>query len=60
MAPKVSLSKRAAFTREEPKIQLGLEIEDNNNIIDVREQIRALAASQEADYLKARNTQETL
>jgi len=55
MAPKVSSSKRAASTREEPKIQLGSEIEDNDNVIDVREQIRALAASQEADYLKARN-----
>jgi len=45
MAPKVSLFKRAASTQEEPKIQLGLEIEDNNNIIDIRKQIRALAAS---------------
>jgi len=60
MAPKVSSSKRAASTQEEPKIQLGLEIEDNNNVIDIREQIRALATSQEADCLKARNTQETL
>jgi len=45
MAPKVSLSKRATSTQEEPKIQLGSEIEDNNNIIDIREQIRALIAS---------------
>jgi len=45
MVPKASLSKRAASTQEEPKIQLGLEIEDNNNIIDIREQIRALIAS---------------
>jgi hypothetical protein len=45
MAPKASSSKRAASTREEPKIQLGLEIEDNNNVVDVREQIRTLAAS---------------
>jgi len=37
MAPKVSLSKRAASTREEPEIQLGSEIEDNNNVVDVRE-----------------------
>jgi len=45
MAPKVSLSKRAASTQEEPEIQLGSEIEDNDNIVDIREQIRALAAS---------------
>jgi len=45
MAPKASLFKRAASTQEEPKIQLGSEIEDNNNIVDIREQIRALAAS---------------
>jgi hypothetical protein len=44
MAPKASSSKRAASTREEPEIQLGLEIKDNNNV-DVREQIRTLAAS---------------
>jgi len=60
MAPKASSSKRAASTQEEPKIQLRLEIEDNNNIVDIREQIRALIASQEANRLKARNTQETL
>jgi len=60
MAPKASSSKRAASTREEPKIQLGSEIKDNNDVIDIREQIRALAASQEADCLKARNIQETL
>jgi len=51
MAPKVSLSKRAASTQEEPKIQLGLEIEDNNNVVDVREQICALAASQEVSMM---------
>ena len=45
MALKASLSKRAAFTREELKIQLGLEIEDNNDAIDIREQIRALIAN---------------
>jgi len=45
MAPKASLSKRPASTREEHKIQLGLEIKDNNNIIGVYEQIRALAAN---------------
>jgi len=45
MAPKASLFKRAASTREEPEIQLGSEIEDNDNIVDIREQIRALAAS---------------
>jgi len=55
MAPKASSSKRAASTQEEPKIQLGLEIKDNNNVVNIREQIRALAASQEADRLKARN-----
>ena len=37
MAPKASLSKRAASTWEEPKIQLGLEIEDNDDVVDVRE-----------------------
>ena len=36
MAPKVSLSKRAASTWEEPKIQLRLEIKDNNDVVDVR------------------------
>jgi len=55
MAPKASSSKRAASTQEEPKIQLGSEIKDNNNVIDIREQIYALIASQEANYLKARN-----
>ena len=35
MAPKVSLSKRAVLTQKEYKIQLGLEIKDNNNVIDV-------------------------
>jgi len=44
MAPKASLSKRAALTWEEPEIQLGSEIEDNDNAMDIREQIRALAA----------------
>jgi hypothetical protein len=34
MVPKASLSKRAAPTQEY-KIQLGLEIKDNNNVIDV-------------------------
>ena len=37
MAPKASLSKRATSTREEPKILLGLEIKDNNDVVDVRE-----------------------
>jgi len=45
MAPKVSLSKRPASTREEHEIQLGLEIKDNNNIIGVYKQIYALAAN---------------
>ncbi len=35
MAPKVSLFKRAAPTQKEYKIQLGLEIKDNNDIIDI-------------------------
>ena len=51
MAPKASLSKRPAPTREEYKIQLGSEIEDNNNIIGVYKQIRALAANQKVNYL---------
>jgi len=37
MAPKVSLSKRPASTQEEPKIQLGLEIENNDNVTDMHE-----------------------
>ena len=60
MAPKASSSKRAVSTREEPEIQLGSEIEDNDDAVDVHEQIRALAASQKADRLEAKNTQETL
>jgi len=44
MALKASLSKRAASTWEELKIQLGLEIEDKNNAMDIREQIYALTA----------------
>ena len=55
MLPKASLLKRATFTREEHEIQLGLEIKDNNNTIDVRDQIRALAANQNANRLKAKN-----
>ena len=45
MAPKVSLFKRPTSTREEHEIQLGLEIKDNNNITNIHEQIRALAAN---------------
>jgi len=45
MAPKASLFKRAALTQEEHEIQLGLEIKDNNNIIDVHKQICALTAN---------------
>ena len=37
MLPKVSLLKRPTSTREEYEIQLGLEIEDNNNVVDVRD-----------------------
>ena len=44
MAPKASLSKRAALTQEY-KIQLGLEIKDNNNIIYVYKQIYTLTAN---------------
>jgi hypothetical protein len=35
MAPKATLSKKAASTREEYKIQLGLEIEDDSNTMEV-------------------------
>ena len=35
MAPKANLSKRAALTQEKHEIQLGSEIEDNNDIMDV-------------------------
>ena len=45
MAPKASSSKRAAPTQEEHEIQLGSEIKDNNNIIDVYKQIYALMAN---------------
>src|SRR6266702_8928224 len=45
MAPKVSLSKRAVLTQEEHKIQLGLEIKDNNDIMDIYKQIYALIAN---------------
>ena len=37
MPPKASLLKRAASTQEEYEIQLGLEIEDNDNVVDVRD-----------------------
>jgi len=45
MAPKASLSKRPASTQEEHKIQLGLEIKDNNNITDIHRQIYTLIAN---------------
>jgi len=45
MAPKVSLFKRPTSTQEEHEIQLGLEIEDDDNITNIYKQIRALAAS---------------
>ena len=51
MAPKASLSKRPASTWEEHEIQLGLEIKDNDNIIGVYKQIRALIANQKVNYL---------
>jgi len=51
MAPKVSLSKRPTSTREEYEVQLGSEIEDNNNVIGVYKQIRALAANWKVNCL---------
>ena len=45
MAPKASLFKRAVPTQKEHKIQLGLEIKDNNNIIDIYKQICAFTAN---------------
>jgi len=45
MAPKASLSKRPASTQEEHEVQLGLEIKDNDDVIGVYKQIRALAAN---------------
>ena len=45
MAPKASLSKRPASTREEHEVQLGSEIKDNNNITGVYKQICALIAN---------------
>ena len=51
MVPKASLSKRPTPTQEEYKIQLGLEIKDNNNVIGVYKQICALAANQKVNYL---------
>jgi len=44
MAPKASSSKKAALTQEH-KIQLGSEIKDNNNVIDVHKQIHTLTAN---------------
>jgi hypothetical protein len=45
MPPKASSLKRAALTQKEHKIQLGLEIEDNNNAINIYNQIHALTAN---------------
>jgi len=45
MAPKASSSKRPASTQEEHKVQLGSEIKNNDNIISVHKQIRALTAN---------------
>ena len=45
MAPKASSSKRAVLTQEEHEIQLGSKIKDNNDIIDIYKQIRALTAN---------------
>ena len=51
MAPKASLSKRPTPTQEEHKIQLGLEIENNNDVIGIYKQIRTLTANQKVDCL---------
>jgi len=45
MAPKASLSKRSASTREEHEVQLGLEIKDNDDVTGVYKQICALIAN---------------
>ena len=45
MVPKASLSKRPTSTQEEHEIQLGLEIKNNNNVIDIYKQINTLAAN---------------
>ena len=55
MPPKASSSKRAASTQEEHEIQLGLEIEDNNDMVDIYNQIYALVVNQKADHFKTRN-----
>jgi len=44
IAPKASLFKRAAQTQEH-EIQLGSEIKDNDNVINIHEQICALTAN---------------
>ena len=41
--------------REEYKIQLGLEIKDNDNVMDVRNQIYTLTTNQKANRLKVKN-----
>ena len=55
MAPKASLSKRPTSTREEYEVQLGSEIKDNNNVIGIYKQIRALTANQKVNYLQAQS-----
>ena len=45
MLPKVSSLKRVTSTQEKHKIQLGSEIKDNNNTMDVCNQICALTAN---------------
>jgi zinc knuckle protein len=61
MAPKPGSTRRAPLIREEePEIQLGSEIEDPDDVMDMSEQIRVLTANQEADRLKAQDTQRTL
>ena len=45
MVLKVNLFKRAISIEEESEIQLGLEIKDNNNTINIYKQICALVAN---------------
>ena len=51
MAPKANLSKKPASTQKEYKIQLGSEIKDNNNVIDIHGQIYTLIANQKVNCL---------
>ena len=60
MVPKASLSKRPASTQEEHEVQLGSEIEDNDDVTSIYKQIRALVANQKVNRLQAQSIQETL